>query len=125
MNVIEKTEVYIPDIIDVLLQHGSSYMRLKAAMELKRYHTSEVIPVLFKAFRDPDYLVRNHASESLLGLRGFERNISSHKEIFGHICYSLDREGATQNKCKSAWDTAAKMLQDLFISRKPQKTEKE
>ena len=77
LNVIEETGDYIPDIIDVLQNYGSPFTRLVAARELRRYNSPEVIDALYQAVRDPDYLVRNHASESLLAIHGLDHQYPS------------------------------------------------
>lgn len=114
LNVIEETEKYIPDIIEVLVNCGSSCTRLVAARELRRYRSPESIRALYNAVRDLDYLVRNHASESLLSIHGFDPSISEYHEIFQLICYSMENVGATLEECETHYDLVASMIASLF-----------
>ncbi|MHA1927193.1 MAG: HEAT repeat domain-containing protein, partial [Candidatus Thorarchaeota archaeon] len=114
LNVIEETEEYIPHIIEVLVNCRSPYTRLVAARELRRYNSPESIEALYNAVRDPDYLVRNHTSESLLSIHGLEPSISEYDEIFTHICYSMENVGATLEECRNQYDLAAGMLTSPF-----------
>ncbi|MBN2229254.1 MAG: HEAT repeat domain-containing protein [Candidatus Thorarchaeota archaeon] len=116
LNTIEDTTEYVPDIIDVLQYNGSPYVRLKAAMVLRNYPTIEVIESLFTAIeKDPDYLVRYHASESLLHIHGFRPNISEYKEIFHLICVEFDSDHPdSYREAVKQYTKAADMLRDLF-----------
>lgn len=115
LNVIEETTDHNPYIIHVLQKHPSPYTRLKAAMKLRNFPTPEVIEALFDAINDRDYLVRNHASESLLAIHGLEPMISEYKEIFKLIIVEADRGN---NECTKeaaiAYKKAEEMLRALF-----------
>jgi hypothetical protein len=64
---------------------------------------------------DPDYLVRNHASESLLHIHGFKPAISEHREIFGLICVEFDpKDEVSYHEASKQYTRAAAMLRDLF-----------
>ena len=115
LNVIEKTTDYNPYIITVLLEYPSPYVRLNAARKLRDFPTPEVIAALFDAVRDVDYLVRNHASESLLHIHGLEPMISGHSEIFGLICTeSENRSDESTKEAAAAYKRAESMLKSLF-----------
>ncbi|TFH08826.1 MAG: HEAT repeat domain-containing protein, partial [Candidatus Thorarchaeota archaeon] len=92
LNVIENTTDYNPYLIQILLEYPSPYVRLNAARKLRDFPTPEAIAALYDAVSDVDYLVRNHASESLLAIHGLEPMISEHKEIFSLICTGSDPE---------------------------------
>ncbi|MCF2136875.1 MAG: HEAT repeat domain-containing protein [Candidatus Thorarchaeota archaeon] len=113
LNEIEETTTYVDGIIEVLLQSGVWSEQIEAAISLRRYNTPEVIRALFTAVSDPEYLVRNHASESLLALHGFTPDISSHEKIFAEIIPSVE-DGVPEEECKRHYERAAKMLVDLF-----------
>ncbi|NVM02467.1 MAG: HEAT repeat domain-containing protein [Candidatus Helarchaeota archaeon] len=113
---IEGSGEYVSVIIDELLTGGSPYDRLEAAMVLRKFPTQEAIIALFKGVLDPDYLVRNHSSESLLAIHGFEPEISKHREIFKLICADEERSGG-QNLVE-LYEKAAEMLKKLFKNKK-------
>lgn len=54
-------------------------------MHLREFNTPEVLEALFQAVKDPDYLVRYHACDSLLYIHGFEPDIANYDEIFVNI----------------------------------------
>ena len=115
LNVIENTTEHNHYIITVLLEYPSPYVRLNAAQKLRNFPTPEVIAALYDAVSDQDYLVRNHASESLLAIHGLEPMISSQKEIFSLICTDPDPEKNTTSKDAAArYKKAENMLKSLF-----------
>ena len=114
LNVIENTTDYNHYIITVLLEYPSPYVRLNAARKLRDFPTPEVIAALYDAVSDIDYLVRNHASESLLAIHGFEPMISDHTEIFGFICTDPDPEKNVPPKATARYKRAENMLKSLF-----------
>ncbi len=113
---IEGSGEYVSVIIDELLTGYSPYNRLEAAMKLRKFPTQEVINALFKGVLDPDYLVRNHSSESLLEIHGFEPEISEHREIFKLIC--ADKENSGGQNLPELYEKAAEMLKKLFKNKK-------
>ncbi len=118
LNKIENTTEYVPYIIKVLQQAGSPYDRLVAAMKLRYYTTPDVIPALFDAVLDPDYLVRNHASESLLHLHGLPATISQYKEIFRLICVeSRTEDDELITTSLDDYRRAVKLLKDIFAEK--------
>ncbi len=115
LNVIEKTTDYNPFIITILLEYPSPYVRLNAARKLRDFPTPGVIAALYDAVCDIDYLVRNHASESLLFIHGLEPMISEHSEIFGLICTeSENRSDEILKEAAAAYKKAENMLKSLF-----------
>ncbi|MFX0136340.1 MAG: HEAT repeat domain-containing protein [Candidatus Hodarchaeota archaeon] len=113
---IEGSGEYISVIIEELLTGGSPYDRLEAAMILRKFPTQEAIIALFKGVLDPDYLVRNHSSESLLAIHGFNPEISTHREIFKLIC--ADKESSGGQNLNELYEKAAEMLKKLFKKKK-------
>jgi HEAT repeat protein len=115
LNVIEDTTDYNNYILHVLRENPSPYIRLKAAMKLRDFATPEVIEALFDAVNDVDYLVRNHACESLLAIHGFNPTISEYKEIFKLIIVDWkDKSGTSTKNAAAAYRTAEEMLRALF-----------
>ncbi len=115
LNTIENTTDYNPYVITVLLEYPSPYVRLNAARKLRNFPTPEVIAALYDAVSDEDYLVRIHASESLLAIHGLESMISEHREIFGLICteYELGKDETVQ-EASARYKKAEVMLRELF-----------
>ena len=117
LNVIEDTVEYNHYILRVLREYPSPYTRLKAAMKLRDFPTPEVIEALFDAVSDEDYLVRNHASESLLAIHGLQPTISEHKEIFKLIIVDYDKQSSkSTSETAAAYKKAEMMLKALFES---------
>ena len=115
LNVIEKTTDYNAYLIQILLEYPSPYIRLNAARKLRDFPTPEVIAALYDAVCDIDYLVRNHASESLLFIHGLQPMISGHSEIFSLICSEPDSGDQISIQEKVAkYKKAIDMLRNLF-----------
>jgi len=115
LNVIEKTTEYNPYLIRILLEYPSPYVRLNAAKKLRDFPTPEVIAALYDAVCDIDYLVRNHASESLLFIHGLKPMISNHKEIFDLICSESDKEIEIRDQERATkYKNAVDLLKNLF-----------
>ncbi|TFG34004.1 HEAT repeat domain-containing protein [Candidatus Thorarchaeota archaeon] len=115
LNTIEKTTEYNSHIIEVLQQYPSPYVRLNAAQKLRQFPTLEVILALFEAVSDVDYLVRNHACESLLYIHGLKPSISEHREIFSLIITEFDSQDDSSIKsAMEKYTKAADMLRLLF-----------
>lgn len=115
LNVIEDTTEYNSYMLHVLRQYPSPYTRLKAAMKLRDFPTPEVIEALFDAVSDIDYLVRYHASESLLHIHGFNSQISEYRDILGLICtdYDIHYKKSTKH-AQEQYLEAANRLRQLF-----------
>ncbi len=109
---IEGDKSYAKYIIQVLKNNPFWYDRLWAAMHLREFDSPEVVEALFEAVKDPDYLVRNHACDSLLYLHGFEPEISSHQEIFKNIITPHEGEPAEEDYKK--YETAVSQLRKMF-----------
>ncbi len=88
---IEETGEYVHFLIEELLNAPFWGDRIEAAMNLRHFPSKETVNALYKAMEDSEYLVRNHASESLLAIHGFVPDISSHSEIFELICADKER----------------------------------
>jgi HEAT repeat protein len=116
LNIIEGTVKYTPHLIQVLRYNRSPYIRLSAAIELRRFPGEETIRALFDSVStDPDYLVRNHASESLLSIHAFEPTISQYRDIFQLICTEFNpKDRASYDEATKQYTRAANMLRDLF-----------
>ncbi|MGY5859685.1 MAG: HEAT repeat domain-containing protein [Candidatus Thorarchaeota archaeon] len=115
LNVIRDTTDYNQFILRVLREYPSPYGRLNAARKLRDFPTPEVIAGLFDAVCDEDYLVRNHASESLLAIHGLKPMISGQKEIFQLIIVEVDSEkGVSSKDAAAAYKKAEEMLRSLF-----------
>jgi hypothetical protein len=120
LNVIENTTDYVPYLIHALQNVSSPYDRFAAAIALREFGTPEAIDALFEAIKDPDYLVRNHASESLLAIHGLEPTISKHDEIFGFICTDSEDEGSYK-KALMSFEKAIVLLKQLFVTNEKMK----
>jgi len=116
LNVIEETDEYTPHLIEILQSNRSPYVRLRAASVLRRFPTNDTIKALFDSVStDPDYLVRNHASESLLDIHGFKPVISEHREIFRLICFEFDpKDKGSYHEAMKHYSRAADLLKELF-----------
>ncbi len=90
---IEQTHEYLPHILDVLKHHPFWSVRYHAAIALRRFPTNEVVESLFTALaKDPDYLVRNHTSETILFLHRLKPSISERKDIFKLIIVEYEKD---------------------------------
>nr|MDO8079258.1 HEAT repeat domain-containing protein [Candidatus Freyarchaeota archaeon] len=114
---IEGDKSYAKYIIHVLKNDSWWYDRLWAARHLREFDSPEVVEALFEAVKDPDYLVRNHACESLLYLHGFEPEISSHKEIFKNII--TPHEGEPSEEDNKKYEAAVNQLRKMFREKEP------
>ncbi|MHA1299158.1 MAG: HEAT repeat domain-containing protein [Candidatus Helarchaeota archaeon] len=124
---IEENTENVAVLIDELHNNPSPYDRLEAAMVLKNFPRQDVVDALYKAIMDPDFLVRNHAAESLLAIHGISSKIADYDEIFTYICY--DEEFAKEagdnldpklrgKDYDMVHSQAIKMLKDLFKDKK-------
>jgi len=115
LNVIEDTTEYNSYIIHVLREYPSPYGRLNAARKLRDFPTPEVIKALFDAVSDADYLVRNHACESLLAIHGFNPVISEYQDIFKLIIVEADnRTGRNTGTTAAVYKKAEEILRIMF-----------
>jgi HEAT repeat protein len=114
---IENDDSYAEYIILVLKNDSSFYNRLEAAIELRHFKTPEVVKALFNAVKDPEYLVRNHACESLLFLHGFKSEISEHEEIFQNITTPRGLDNVPTENDVKRYESAITQLKDLFKSK--------
>jgi HEAT repeat protein len=113
---IENDDSYAENIILVLKNDASFYNRLVAAIELRHFKTPEVVKALFEAVKDPEYLVRNHACESLLFLHDFKPEIAEHEEIFQNITSPQGLGSVPMEEDMKRYENAIMQLKDLFES---------
>ncbi len=93
---------YVGHVIAVLKSSAFWSYRIDAARALRRYPSEQVVQALFEAVaNDPDYLVRNHASETILFLHGMPPRITDHKEIFQHMIVEFEEND--EESVKSAF----------------------
>ncbi len=118
LNVIETTNEYIPYILRVLKNAGFWSDRMDAARLLRKYNTPEVIEALYDSIFDADYLVRNHACESLLHIHGLPASISEYKEIFQEIIVDSDVKGEPSTEAHEHYAKAAAMLKQVIEEKK-------
>lgn len=114
--IIENTLEYIPHIMAALKLSPFWSDRIRAALALRRFPSEEVVKALFESVaKDHDYLVRNHASETILFLHGLQPSISMHKEIFTHMIveFTKDDETSIENAFKH-YQICADMLRELI-----------
>jgi hypothetical protein len=82
-----------PVLIEVLRGTDCGWSsRIDAAMGLRHFcGPGDEAALLEAVAMDPDYLVRNHAAESLLArFRVVPREIAAHRAIFGDLCGPTD-----------------------------------
>ena len=114
---IENDDSYAEKIILVLKNDASFYNRLVAAIELRHFNTPEIVKALFDAVKDPEYLVRNHACESLLFLHGFKPEIAEHEEVFQNITTPQGLGSVPTEDDVKRYESAIIQLKDLFKSK--------
>ncbi len=114
--IIRGNHEFVPQVIAVLKRSPFWSARIRAALSLRRFPTTEVIESLYESVaRDPDYLVRNHASETLLFLHSLEPAISEHKEIFNHMIFEYDRDGGKPTEeAYDHYSECARLLRELI-----------
>jgi len=65
--------------------------------------------------KDHEYLVRNHASETILFLHGLQPSITMHEEIFKHMIVEFDKANdASIDNALAYYKMCADMLRDLI-----------
>ena len=113
---IKNTLEYVPHILAALKMSPFWSDRIRAAISLRRFPTDEVVNALFESVaKDRDYLVRNHASETILFLHGLEPSISMYKDIFKHLIIEFEKDN--EDSAKNAfinYQQSAEMLRDLI-----------
>jgi len=112
---IEENGEYIKYILHELRENASPYDRLEAAMNLREFPTPEVIEALYAGMLDEDYLVRNHSSDSLLGIHGFPPDVYKQKKIFDLIRTEKEKGKTTSEDYK----LAVKLMKEKVKNRKP------
>ena len=114
---IEGTGEHVNLLIEELLSAPFWGDRIEAAMLLKEFPSETVRDALYKGMMDPDYLVRNHSGDSLLGIHGLEPEICEHQEIFKNLC-------ADKKELKNAPELHAKAVELLKEKLKDKKLKK-
>ncbi len=107
---------YVPTIIIALKESGFWSVRIHAARALRRFPSEKVITALFESVaKDPEYLVRNHASETILFLYGLQPNISMHQEIFELMIVEFNPEdtSSVENAFRH-YQKCADMIRELI-----------
>ncbi len=118
LNALETTTEYTSIIIKVLRYAAFWSSRMSAAIMLREYNLPEVIDALFDAMLDPDYLVRNHSSESLLHIHGLPASISEYKEIFQEIIVDSDsRAQVSTIEAKKHYERSVTLLKEVIADR--------
>jgi hypothetical protein len=113
---IKNTLEYLPHILAALKLSPFWWDRIHAARALRRFPTEEVVEALFESVaKDHEYLVRNHASETILFLHGLQPSISMHKGIFKHMIVEFDKDNDTLSENALAhYKLCADMLCELI-----------
>lgn len=115
LNVLESTNEYIPVIIEVLQKAPFWSSRMSAAIMLRQYNLPEVVDALYESMLDPDYLVRNHSSESLLHIHGLQPTISEHKEIFAEMIVEFDpKDEESIINARTHYERSVTLLKELI-----------
>ncbi len=99
---IEQTGKYVHILIEELLQKGSPYDQLEAAMNLKYYPREDVVDALYQGMQHADYLVRYHSAESLLYIYGFPPDIFQQRALFDDITTKKDGKKTTKANYQAA-----------------------
>ncbi|MBN2153962.1 MAG: hypothetical protein JW839_21070 [Candidatus Lokiarchaeota archaeon] len=116
IETIEGKGEYVHVVIDVLLHAEAWFDKIEAAIVLRKHPRQDVIDALWEGVIDPDYLVRNHSSESLLAIHGLDPRIAGHKEIFSLICVDKEAGGKAPHEHHVQ---AAAALKELLRAAKP------
>jgi len=116
LSMIKNSLEYIPHIIAALKLSAFWSDRIRAARALRHFPTEEVVEALFESVtNDLDYLVRNHASETILFLHGLQPSISMHKEIFKHMIVESDKDSdMSVEDALTHYKMCADMLHELI-----------
>ncbi|MFW9918865.1 MAG: HEAT repeat domain-containing protein [Candidatus Thorarchaeota archaeon] len=117
LNVLESTNEYVPIIIRTLREAPFWSSRMDAAILLRQYNLPDVVEALYDSMLDPDYLVRNHSSESLLHIHGLEASISQHKEIFAEMIVEFDSKNrASSAEARKHYARSVELLKELIAA---------
>ena len=74
------------EVLRVLLGAGYWNDRLDAAIALAAFvPTERIVDALASCVQDPDYLVRYHASNTLLSYAGLQPDVTGHEQVFALI----------------------------------------
>ncbi|TFF93878.1 HEAT repeat domain-containing protein [Candidatus Thorarchaeota archaeon] len=116
LSLIRQSVEYVSYILDVLKNSAFWSCRIRAAIALRRFPSEQVVEALFEAVaEDPDYLVRNHSSETILFLHGMIPRIADHKEIFQHMIVEFEKEDKESIESAFAqYKRSADLLRELI-----------
>lgn len=118
LNILGSTTEYIYIIIKVLRHAAFWSSRMSAAIMLRQYNFPEVVDALYDAMLDPDYLVRNHSSESLLQIHGLPASISEYKEIFQELIVDSDsRSQASSAEARKHYERSVTLLKEVIANK--------
>jgi hypothetical protein len=93
LHVLTGDESWADPVASVLASDAWRGIRLDAATALADFHpTPHLIQILGEAVRDPEYLVRYHAANTLLRYAGHNTRIADHPDLFGKIRHPIDGE---------------------------------
>ncbi|HEU5110868.1 MAG TPA: hypothetical protein VFT95_20195 [Micromonosporaceae bacterium] len=96
-------------IVGVLASATSGFVRLDAAIALAGFPaTRRLVEAAAGAVRDPEYLVRYHAANTLLRYAGAAGDISDDRALFARI--ATPAEGAPGDADRRSWRDAADEL---------------
>jgi hypothetical protein len=110
LHVLTGDESWAGPVASVLGSDEFWGVRIDAAMALARFApTAELIRTLGEAVRDPEYLVRYHAANTLLRYAGrAKKDVWSYPELFRKIASPRDGEATEPDRLR--WDEAADQL---------------
>lgn len=115
MSMIENTFDYVGEIIEVLRKSAAWTYRMRAAIELRHFPLPSVVEALFETVsQDSDYIVRNHASETILFLHGLKPAVSERREIFRHLIVQAGEKGVTVPEALKHYRICADMLREVI-----------
>jgi hypothetical protein len=114
LNKIKPDPELAKPIIQVLKSANFWNDRMEAAMALRDFRDKETRKALLEAVaKDPDYLVRHHAANSLLRLCGYDSEVSEFKGIFPYIISKVDEPPTEEDY--ATFSKAASVLERMFV----------
>ncbi len=110
------------ELVRVLTGRGGWSVRIDAAIGLRHFDgADDETALLDSVAKDPDYLVRYHASESLLARwRVSPLDITAHPEVFARICGPREGAPGSADFARYAEARAALIgLRSTFVASRP------
>jgi HEAT repeat protein len=109
LHVLTGDDSWADPLVSFLASGAWKGIRLDAAIALADFPpTPRLIEALGQAVRDPEYLVRYHAANTLLRYAGHDTGIAEHPEVFAKIARPADGEATAADQ--AGWDEAADLL---------------